>query len=137
MSPTSYQAAPPRAIDTTPLASVLQILRCPLRVELGGSGIISLDLCKDPALGASRGHGLHDSSKLDDLVEPFGLGERFVDALAARPENSLGEWIPPHEKSPRPRQIPPHPGCRWPRMQFRRCRLPIGKWPGGRKIPCG
>src|SRR2546425_2336784 len=89
MSPTSYQAAPPRALDSTRLASVLQILRCPLRVQLGSSGIISLDLCKDPTLGASRGHGLHDSSKLDDLVEPFGLGERFVDALAARDENSL------------------------------------------------
>jgi hypothetical protein len=40
MSPTSYQAAPPRAIDTTPLASVLQILRCPLNAQFGGSGII-------------------------------------------------------------------------------------------------
>ena len=37
MSPTSYQAAPPRAIDTTRLASLLQMLRCPLGVRLGGS----------------------------------------------------------------------------------------------------
>ena len=37
MSPTSYQAAPPRVIDTTRLAAVLQILRCPF-VEQHGSG---------------------------------------------------------------------------------------------------
>ncbi len=40
MSPTSYQAAPPRAIDTTRLAGLLQILRCPLRLRFGGRVII-------------------------------------------------------------------------------------------------
>jgi hypothetical protein len=35
MSPTSYQAAPPRATDSTRLAAVLQILRCPLIVQFG------------------------------------------------------------------------------------------------------
>ena len=44
MSPTSYQAAPPRALDTTRLASILQILRCPLSVQFDGRGIIRLDL---------------------------------------------------------------------------------------------
>jgi hypothetical protein len=40
MSPTSYQAAPPRAIDTMRLAAVLQILRCPLSVQFGDGAII-------------------------------------------------------------------------------------------------
>src|ERR1700726_2764784 len=34
-------------------------------------------------------HGLHDSTELYDLVELFGVGKRFVDALPARRENSL------------------------------------------------
>src|SRR3981081_1187540 len=38
---------------------------------------------------ASRGHGLHDSTELYDLVELFGVGERFVDARPARFENRL------------------------------------------------
>ena len=50
MSPTSYQAAPPRALDTTRLAAVLQLLRCPLSFRFGGTGIISLDLREDPML---------------------------------------------------------------------------------------
>jgi hypothetical protein len=51
MSPTSYQAAPPRAIDTTRLASVLQILRCPLSMQFDGRGVIRLDLRENPMLG--------------------------------------------------------------------------------------
>ena len=50
MSPTSYQAAPPRAIDTTRLAALLQILRCPLSVQFGGR--TSFDwICVNPMLG--------------------------------------------------------------------------------------
>src|SRR5947209_2235387 len=34
-------------------------------------------------------HGLHDSTELYDLVELFGVGKRFIDALPARSEISL------------------------------------------------
>src|ERR1700735_2191357 len=34
-------------------------------------------------------HGLHDPAELYDLVELFGVGERFVHALAARFDNGL------------------------------------------------
>ena len=37
----------------------------------------------------SQVHGLHDSAELYDLVELFGVGERFVHALAARFNNDL------------------------------------------------
>jgi hypothetical protein len=44
MSPTSYQAAPPRVIHITRLAAVLQMLGCPLSVQFDGTVIILLDL---------------------------------------------------------------------------------------------
>lgn len=37
----------------------------------------------------SQVHGLHDSTELYDLLKLIGVGERFVDALSARLENSL------------------------------------------------
>ncbi len=37
----------------------------------------------------SQAHGLHDATELYDLVELFGVGQRFVDALPACFENSL------------------------------------------------
>ena len=37
----------------------------------------------------SQVHGLQDSTELYDLVELFGVGKRFVHALAARFENGL------------------------------------------------
>src|ERR1700693_1224276 len=69
MSPTSYQAAPPRTTDSTRLTSVLQILSCSLRVQFGGSGIISLDLCEDPTLGDDE----EGSTGLSAFVTPRWL----------------------------------------------------------------